>query len=160
MSANAFARKMAILFGEPKTEDPVGFLAEYANAFRDVPKALQERAADVLIRQRKFRSWPTVAECLDALAVARKQSRSAPIGLQPIDNFDQWWDDRVEAIMGAPSQAVLSAELAKIQPYADAGWIAESRMPEAMRLAGFRSRALRGEDGLTERSRQMAGDAE
>lgn len=161
MSSNPLVKRLAILFGEPKTEDPVGFLFEYANAFKGTPRDILDAAADVIIKQRKYRAWPTVAECLDAIDAAKRQIVSNGMRLEPIENFDSWWTDKVSRVQAAQAVSEIDAVLAEVQPYDAAKWIGAWRLPSLRDIAHER-RGLLADCKiieLTERSKRMTGEA-
>lgn len=160
--SKAFLRKMMVLYGEPKTEDVPAFLAEYGNMLKGVDNTTLEAAADILIRQRKYRSWPTVAEVLDVVDEAKTYRKHAKTGLQPIKNFDQWWSDRIGAIRGAVNDREIAAEIDQIRPYADAKWIARHRLPYAIECADERRQELDigRPETITPLSRRMTGESE
>jgi hypothetical protein len=143
-------KRLAIVFGEPKTEDPVGFLAEYANAFKGTPRDILDAAADVIIKQRKFRAWPTVAECLDAIDAARKQVVQNGIRLEPIENFDTWWAALVARVQTAQAVEEIDAAM----------WIGKWRLPSLQDMADIRRGQLTGTNilHLSETSKRMTGD--
>lgn len=158
MSSNPLVKRLAIVFGEPKTEDPVGFLAEYANAFKGNSKDILDAAADVIIKQRKFRAWPTVAECLDAIDAAKKQIVRNGIRLEPIENFDEWWQQMVTRVQWAHSVAEIDDAIAEVKPYAAAGWIGTWRLPSLLDMAHIRRGQL-AEGVLSDLSRRITGEA-
>lgn len=162
MSSNVLVKRLAILFGEPKTEDPAAFLAEYANAFKGTKKDILDAAAEVIIKQRKYRAWPTVAECLEAIDAAKRQVVTASgMRLEPIENFDAWWAAIVERVQGAKTVAEIDAAVAEVKPYDAAGWIGKWRLPSLMDMAHIRRGQLTGENvhRLSETSRRITGEA-
>lgn len=160
MSSNPLVKRLAIVFGEPKTEDPVGFLSEYANAFKGTSKDILDAAADVIIKQRKFRAWPTVAECLDAIDAARKQVVQNGIRLEPIENFDTWWAALVARVQTAQAVEEIDAAIAEVKPYDAARWIGKWRLPSLQDMADIRRGQLTGTNilHLSETSKRMTGD--
>lgn len=70
-----FIDRLQLLYGEPKTNDVERFYAEYASALsRFEPRHLSAGASKI-IGSHKFRSWPTVAECIDAVEVFAPSKR-------------------------------------------------------------------------------------
>lgn len=161
MSSNPLVKRLAIVFGEPKTEDPAGFLAEYANAFKGTAKDILDAAADVIIKQRKFRAWPTVAECLEAIDSAKKQVVKNGLRLEPIENFDQWWGAMVARVETAQTVADLDAAIAEVEPYHAARWIGGWRLPSLKDMAHIRRGQLTGTNvvQLSETSQRITGEA-
>jgi hypothetical protein len=151
MSSNPLVKRLAIVFGEPKTEDPAGFLGEYASAFKGTPKDTLDVAADVIIKQRKYRNWPTVAECLEAIDAAKKQIVAKGKLLEPIKNFDEWWADLCRRIDTAASRDAVHDALNEARPYHAANWMADWRMPALVERAERRCGELYG--------KQIVGEA-
>jgi hypothetical protein len=144
VSSNPLVKRLAIVFGEPKTEDPAAFLGEYAHAFKGTPKDILDVAADVIIKQRKYRNWPTVAECLEAIDAAKKQIVAKGKILEPIKNFDEWWDGICRRIDTAPSRDEVHDLLNEARPYHLARWMAEWRMSALVEKAERRCGELYG----------------
>lgn len=162
MASNILVKRLAIIFGEPKTEDPEGFLSEYANATRGVEKDILNAAADVIIKQRKFRTWPTVAECLDAIDLAKKMVVSKGKMLEPIPDFQKWFDDKIERMRAATKREEMQAIMDEVRPYDAARWIAPHRIGVVARIMEARCNELFGAESraiLTEASRRMSGEA-
>lgn len=72
--------QLGIVYGVPDSPDPVAFLGKYAELLKRYSTTELEAGADRLISQRKFKSWPTVAECIAAVEDYRQDlhSRNAP----------------------------------------------------------------------------------
>lgn len=67
MSVDRFIRRMMTVYGEPRTDDPAGFLMEYQKALGGYSDEILERAGDEVIRTiGPF--WPKPAE---AVKIAR-----------------------------------------------------------------------------------------
>jgi hypothetical protein len=160
VASNILVKRLAIIFGEPKTEDPEGFLFEYANAFKGIPTHILDSAADVIIKQRKYRSWPTVAECLEAVDMAQRQTVAKGKMLDPIKNFETWYEDRLERIRKATTRSEMQDVLDEIRPYDAARWIMPSRMRVALETMEKRCQELFGGETLTIASRRMTGDSQ
>ena len=126
-----FIRRMTALFGPPDEATAPDVMHEYSNALRGQNAATLSRAADIIARERRIRAWPTVAECLDAVKAARRTVNTVAMGLEPIDDFDGWWAERLARIHTATNERQIGAEIAEIEPYAIARWIADSRLSEA-----------------------------
>jgi hypothetical protein len=86
MSQQFFARMKAI-FGEPKTDDPVGYVGELSKLIAKYSAEQLDGAVDHLAATHKFRTWPLPAEILVACersAAALHRPTSAPArGLPP-----------------------------------------------------------------------------
>lgn len=80
--AKKFLERMVRVYGPPtETKDVTGFLTEYQNALEGFSDETLMRAADRIFRDRKYKSWPSIAECLDAANGAvkvEKATSSAP----------------------------------------------------------------------------------
>jgi len=138
-----FVARLSILFGEPNTKNLTAMLAEYENAVKRQSASTLHMAGDILARTHKVRTWPTIAEVLDAVSKAKKSAKYASSGLVPIENFDAWWRDRTNRISHARSETEIQAEIAEIEPYWQAKWIHPDRMPQAQQLADERRKELR-----------------
>lgn len=151
MSSNLLIRRLAVLFGEPKTDDPETFSAEYANALRGVDKDVLKTAGDLIVRERKWRSWPTVADILDVVDRAKAMHNAkARVGmtLTEIPNFDAWWSDLISDVRQASSEAEIQRAIDVMEPYWRAKWIQNGgqkcRMVEIQRHAEIRRCQLAG----------------
>jgi hypothetical protein len=163
VASNILVKRLAIIFGEPKTEDPEGFLAEYASATKGTEKDILNAAADVIIKQRKFRNWPTVAECLDAIESAKKQVVSKGKMLETIENFDKWFEDKIERMRAAKTRPQMQAIMDEVRPYDAARWIAPHRLGQLAKVMEARCNELFGAEAtatLSDASRRMTGEAE
>lgn len=143
--ANYMVEQLAVLFGEPKTSDPKAFVASYSNALANVPRDVLADATDWLVRHRKISAWPTIGECLDAVSHAKKQVKSNGIGLEPIDNFEQWYGGLMSQIKHANHQNEIDAAISQIEPYAKAQWCFPHRLDSARELGAIRTKQLRQE---------------
>ena len=149
------------MFGEPKTEDPAAFLAEYVNAFKGTPRDVLDAAADVIIKQRKYRAWPTVAECLEAIDAAKRQVVRNGVRLEPIDNFDTWWAGLVDRVQAAQTVADIDVVISEARPYDAAGWIGKWRLPSLLDMAHIRRGQITGENvlQLSDTTKRITGEA-
>jgi hypothetical protein len=70
MSSPLLAR-LGIVYGQPESHDPVAYLAEIAKMIARYPANVQERAADLILRTHRGRSFPKpndiVTACEDAM---------------------------------------------------------------------------------------------
>lgn len=152
-----FVGRMRALFGAPDA-DANAVIDEYTNVLAGQSEATLDRAADTLARTHKFRNWPTVAECLDAVASAKRHSKASSFGLVTIDDFDGWWAERLARVSIAKTERELADEVAQVEPYASAGWILRSRLPEIIAATDARRRQwqVNAADAV---SRRRTGDA-
>lgn len=74
-----FLSRFLTLYGEPKTDDVDRFLAEYASALARFESRHLLAGASKLVSEHKFRSWPTIAECIDAVEVFAPSNRPEPM---------------------------------------------------------------------------------
>tara|TARA_R110000868_G_scaffold392290_2_gene662863 strand:- start:451 stop:933 length:483 start_codon:yes stop_codon:yes gene_type:complete len=135
-----FVGRMRALFGAPDA-DANAVIDEYTSVLAGQSEATLDRAADTLARTHKFRNWPTVAECLDAVAAAKRTVNTASMGIERIDDVDGWFRERISRIRIATTERQIDGELRQIEPYDIARWIA----PERMRNARFEAEARRKE---------------
>lgn len=129
--SNPLLEQLALLYGEPKTPNPSAFLAAYDNATRANDDDTLMDAANIIARTRTVTAWPTIAECLDAIADARRRVKSRGMNLEPIENWDQWWAGVMGSIRFARTHKEISAAIDKVEPYARANWCLPSRLTEA-----------------------------
>ena len=71
------------LYGVPDAVDPKAFVAEYDKALGGTEESLLKAAADQIVRDHKFRNWPTVGDCVAMVRTVATQramakARSAP----------------------------------------------------------------------------------
>lgn len=159
MSSSVLVKRLLVLFGEPKTDDPEAFIAEYRNAVQDVDPNVLKLAGDLIVRERKYRSWPTVADMLDVVdraALKVKSAKGDAQVLEEIKDFDRWWTDIKGQMRNAQNLDDIRNVIALVRPYWSARWIAYGRMDEIEELARERQFEL----GLTARSKAMSGDRE
>lgn len=143
-SKNILVEQMAILFGEPRTADPHSFLATYVNTLRGYDDDVLKVAAKNIAKSRKITAWPTIGECLDAIETAKHQLKNAAVGLQKIDNWDQWYGGLLAQIKGAASEREIDDAIGKISAYARARWCFPYRLTDAEALGAKRRAELRG----------------
>lgn len=133
-----FCQRMSSLFGEPDSTNPEGVIHEYVNALRGQTAGNLDRAADIIARERRIRAWPTVAECLDAVALAKKLAKSSGIALEEIEDFDGWWAERMARIRIAKTERELQDQITIVEPYAASGMILRKRLAEVRDAADER----------------------
>lgn len=153
-----FVKRMTALFGAPEAENPADVINEYVNVLAGQNEATLDRAADALARSHKFRNWPTVAECLDAVGQAKKLANGASMGLTNIEDFDGWWAERLARVRIAKSERELEFQIGMVEPYAYAGWILRSRLPEIVAAADARRKQWQADDAATI-ERRKTGEA-
>jgi hypothetical protein len=57
-----FLERLTVVYGEPETSDNAGFFDEYRRGLGEYSADVMDRAIDRMLRERKFRSWPTIGE--------------------------------------------------------------------------------------------------
>mgnify|MGYP006921403881 CR=1 FL=1 len=138
-----FTKRMQALFGAPDATIAAEVIAEYVNALDGYAEGELNRAADKIARTRRIRSWPTVAECIDAAEEARRNP--ADVGLKVIGNFDRWWGERLAKIDTAATEADIHDQLEIIRPYYEAKWIPQRHWNEATSHAEQRRKTWKSE---------------
>lgn len=63
---NILLSRFLTLYGEPKTDNVEAFFGEYEKALSGTAPDVLQGAADLVIREQEFRSWPTPGECVKA----------------------------------------------------------------------------------------------
>lgn len=71
--AKELLKRLTTMFGTPKTEDPGAFLSEYIRAMAPYGTDVLDLAGDRLLKSHKFRTWPSIAECIDAASKAAEE---------------------------------------------------------------------------------------
>lgn len=77
MSAHVFdsmlARFMSV-YGHPDSENVEGFLAEYARILKGYTASELAAAADEILKKHRFKTWPSIAECVNACENGRARA--------------------------------------------------------------------------------------
>ena len=69
--------RLSAVYGRPKeTDDIAGFTREYERAVQNYTESELDEAAAFLLRTRKYKTWPTVGECVTAAEQARQSIRA------------------------------------------------------------------------------------
>lgn len=58
--------KLMTVYGSPDTDNPRDFLATYDELIAQYPADVQAEAVKRVLASHRFKSWPTIAECLKA----------------------------------------------------------------------------------------------
>ena len=74
-----FFGRLNAVYGDPKTENVSGFLAEYTRMLGRYTKAELDKAADKILTRHKIRTWPTIPECVEAAEDARSVFQAAQL---------------------------------------------------------------------------------
>lgn len=94
-------RRFVTVFGEPKTDNSSAMVAEYERALHGNSPEVLNRAVDRLLRKTKFRVWPTIGECMDAVQAAATEAKSQSSQVRPEQPFSATypeWSDEAFAI--------------------------------------------------------------
>lgn len=90
-------RRFVTVFGEPKTDNSAAMVAEYERALHGNSPEVLNRAVDKLLRKTKFRVWPTIGECMDAVQAAAEEVRSQSSQARPdqpfVATYPEWSDE-------------------------------------------------------------------
>jgi hypothetical protein len=135
---NYLVEQLAIIFGPASTSDVAAFTDAYQNATAAYDHETLKVAIDIIVRNQKVSTWPTIGECLDAVEAAKKQIKIQSSGLVPIENFDVWYRGLLDQIRHADGPGAINAAIAKIRPYAQAKWCFPHRLTEAEALGAKR----------------------
>ena len=76
-----FIDRMMLVYGAPDSDDPAAFMGEYARLLKGYSDDVLSEALDRLLKTRKFKTWPTIAECVGAAedaTAARAAAKKAP----------------------------------------------------------------------------------
>jgi len=73
---NVMLARLAKVYGQPESENPTAFLREYARLMHQYVDSEFEEATDRLLAARKYKTWPTIAECINALENVRTGRRN------------------------------------------------------------------------------------
>lgn len=146
---NTLLKRLTAVYGAPETPNPDGFMAEYTRQMRNFVESECEAAADDLIAKRKYKTWPTVKECLDALEdVRRRQTNKrlaeayqAKLATQekpqskPVSAAQQREDERFVDEWAAGKRSLVVPRGASPQKVIEVGLLSASlrRMAKAMR---------------------------
>jgi hypothetical protein len=81
------------LYGEPKTDNLEAFFDEYERALKGTAREILQLAADRVIKDQEFRSWPTPGECVKAVHVEaeRKAIERERFAKPDLDKADRTW---------------------------------------------------------------------
>ena len=145
--SNVMIEKFVTLYGDPKTEDPKDFLAEYSAALKGFDKPTLKLAAQNIARTRMVRGWPTIAECLEAAKKAEGVAKHSGSGLVPIENWDHWYGGIMRDIKYAETEREIDAAIEKVRPYAMAKWCFPRRLDEVTEQGDAARKALAAKRG-------------
>lgn len=82
-------QRLSNIFGEPKTEDTETteqYLEEYSKQLEEFSEKELQAATNDLINKHHYKSWPTVAECVNAAKLARQKLNTSGEGELPLSD--------------------------------------------------------------------------
>lgn len=94
-----FISRALVLFGNPDSPDPKGFLEEYTRHLRGYDPEVLDRAMDILLKTRKFKTWPSIGEIVEAAGKAGSELPKAPTNPFPTKRDHV---DKAEAVLNKP----------------------------------------------------------
>lgn len=158
----AIARLSAV-FGEPRTENPELFVAEFSRAIARTDSQLLDRAIDDVIANCTF--WPKPAEVLAMVAkeAAAREAAEKRMAYTPAPDLPPPSPESAARVRALVEQAKASlvpepTELREIIP-SDRS-VFDGRTNRYMRTKWVVTDRSEQLTGLTERSRRMSGDPE
>lgn len=86
---NVMLERLTVMYGAPETHDPAGYIREYERLLAGHADSELDEAATELISRRKYKSWPTPAECLEALKVVRQARANKRMAAQMAAKAEQ-----------------------------------------------------------------------
>ena len=152
---NKLIEQLSVLYGEPNTPNPEAFIAAYDNATGNADDETLIDAANLIARRRTVSAWPTIAECLDAIADSRKLAKSRGMNLEPINDWDTWFGGLIAQIMHADKQSQIDEAVNKVAPYCRAHWCHPNKAEELRKFGAERMAKLKAA-----RARNPAGGAD
>lgn len=75
--------RLSAVYGEPKSDNPDLFAAEYARVLSQYEPEELSRAADFIIESHKYAGWPKINDCVNACEDARRKIGFAKSGQLP-----------------------------------------------------------------------------
>lgn len=84
-NARVMLERLGLIYGEPDVDNVPEFLMEYARQLRNYTSEELSKATDHILRTRKFKTWPTIGECVEAADMAREQLRERHPARPPVD---------------------------------------------------------------------------
>lgn len=158
-------RRFANCYGEPKAPDVDGFLDEYERVLGGYSADTLRKAADEIIANHTYPTWPTPGEC--NAACQRICEREAPRSWEKPKESDYRWEP--------PSEEQRRRNRERIEQFkhyvAGSHWTniepVKLPVPDRAFMENLQDEAIKTADGfrrhtrvLSERSRRMMGDEE
>lgn len=95
---NVLLGKLSLLYGSPSKDaaEAQAIISEYARLMNKYSDAELDAAADNIIKTRKFKSWPTIGDCIAALEDyrAKMHEENAPERKKEIP-YPEWSKERI-----------------------------------------------------------------
>lgn len=132
---NVLVTRLRAAFGDPKSESPAGTTAEYVRVCKGVADDVLDAAASTLIAGQQYRTWPTVAEVAAAIRQATSNPHRNRVFPPALENFDQWWQDKLDRARLSRSDDQLRGICAEVEPYAASDMIHRWRWDELLHVA-------------------------
>jgi hypothetical protein len=112
---NHMLTRLTVVYGLPDVPDEKAWLAEAARLLAGYSKPEMDSAVDHMLKTRRYRSWPSIAECVMACQEARE--RISEPKWQPVpERFPEWSETRIK-------QADAMIQCALGRTAADEGWV-------------------------------------
>lgn len=91
----AMLSRFAMLCDAPEVPNKAAFMAEYARILRGYSAAELSEATDRVLRTRRYKTWPSIADCVAAAEDVRDVKRQRQPVQPPIDN--SMWSEAARA---------------------------------------------------------------
>lgn len=132
-------RRFMSVYGNPDTENVDVFLAEYARILKGYSASELNGAADRILRKHKFRTWPSIAECVNSCEEVRAKAKAEAPRTYRSEAFD--YEQKRHFADG-----ILREHMATSERAAAEGWILglhefvtkHGRMPSTREVDGIR----------------------
>lgn len=93
---NKMIARLAIVYGQPDSPDPVAFLEEFSKLLANYSEKTLDEATDKVLKKHRGRQWPTPAECIAACDEVLQFDRAAEARRPAtIENYPDWSHDAI-----------------------------------------------------------------
>ena len=110
-----FLVRLQTMYGEPDSDDTAAFMREYVRLLKGFSARTLEAAGDLVLRRNRFKTWPTIGECIKACEDANEEA-AAKVPPSFGTKQPEWSDERVRA-----ANAMIVCDLGRRA--GDEGWI-------------------------------------
>lgn len=94
---NKMISRLAIVYGQPDSPDPVAFLEEFSRLLSSYSETTLDAATDRVLKKHRGRQWPTPAECIAACEEVLETDRAAEARRPAmVENYPEWTDAAIE----------------------------------------------------------------